>query len=84
MRHNLQRVSKRVREARRSCTSGKSRYRSKDEATVHVHKIANHSEDSDHIPIRAYQCGKCRGWHLTSEEPSGPVPIGWFVDGDGI
>lgn len=51
---------------------------------MHVHKIANHSEDSDYIPIRAYQCGKCRGWHLTSEEPNSPVPIGWFVDGDGI
>jgi hypothetical protein len=84
MRHQLRRVSKRVREARNSCSSGKSRYRSKDEATQHVHKIVSISEDTDHIPVRAYQCGKCRGWHLTSEEPNAPVPFGLFVDGDGI
>lgn len=75
------RSSRRVRQARLVCPSGKSRYRSKDEALEHLHRMVH---CRDRMPHRTYQCGKCHGWHLSSKEPFQAVESGWFIAGDGI
>ena len=46
------------------CT--KAKYRSEPDAVFAINKIADTSKRK-HIPVRAYLCGKCGLWHLTSQ-----------------
>lgn len=50
----------------RTC-NGKRRYRSHQEAIQSLHHIKNTSK-RDRQPVRAYECPRCHGWHLTSLE----------------
>jgi len=43
----------------------KRRYRDSMAAEVHLAQIT-HVSSRAHIPVRAYQCTNCCGWHLTS------------------
>ena len=47
---------------------GKRRYRSEIDAKIALTRIARTGDDSrrDKTPRRAYRCGTCKGWHLTS------------------
>jgi hypothetical protein len=79
------RVSNRVRKLRKSCSTNHVRYRSKQEAVSHIHQIVG-THPSHTIPVRAFQCGYCNGWHLTSQPLTFPQPRceTGFVDGEGI
>lgn len=44
----------------------KRRYRDNIAALFALERIQNGHDRADHKPIRAYQCSKCKGWHLTS------------------
>lgn len=46
---------------------GKRRYRSKREALGAARKVARGST-REKLPHRAYECLRCSGWHLTSQE----------------
>lgn len=43
----------------------KQRFRSADTAGAELQRISCHASHS-YIPVRAYQCDWCNGWHLTS------------------
>ena len=43
----------------------KFRYRDQSHALADLTRIANEATNK-HIPVRAYPCPHCRGWHLTS------------------
>jgi hypothetical protein len=45
----------------------KTRYRSWDEATADVMRIQGLHTDGDRVPVRAYSCAHCRGFHTTSQ-----------------
>ena len=51
----------------RACPTGKVRYRDKLSATRAVQTIQTYST-RDRKAVRAYECGQCHGWHLTSWE----------------
>ncbi len=51
--------------ARNVVCNGKRRFRDHDEAMQALRHITRHS-DRNRLPVRAYECGKCQGWHLTS------------------
>jgi hypothetical protein len=58
---------------RRSCRSGKVRFRDHDEAVHALHKaaVARHWAESEGVETRrrearTYACTSCNGWHLTS------------------
>lgn len=50
----------------RSC-NGKRRFHDKVEATAALHVLQNKSTRQVQ-PTRAYECPKCKGWHLTSQK----------------
>lgn len=55
----------------RDCESGKRRYRDQAEAIGAIHLFQHHST-RETIPVRAYECQWCQGWHTTSwETPDG-------------
>lgn len=60
---------------RRTC--GKRRYRDKVTAEIALAKIwARDTGRSEKMPRRAYECGLCDGYHLTSQPPATyPRPI---------
>ena len=45
--------------------NGKRRFHDKAEAVHALHLLTSKST-RDHVPHRAYECGRCKGWHLTS------------------
>lgn len=46
---------------------GKRRYRDHAEAVLALHNFAAHST-REKIPVRAYACTRCGGWHTTSQD----------------
>lgn len=49
---------------------GKIRYRDKDEAiaSAHLRTTGARGGDRPHAEyLRVYECGRCKGWHLTSQ-----------------
>lgn len=46
----------------------KERLRDGHQAFAELERIALHTAPSHRIPIRAYRCAFCGGWHLTSQE----------------
>lgn len=58
------------------CNTGKHRYETAEEAHTALERIrAKRLEHGDeHIEQRAYECGRCDGWHLTSWDLNGPPP----------
>jgi hypothetical protein len=57
---------------RAGCRTEKAGFLTEDEALRELNWIARlDHRDSDHIPVRAYECGFCKLWHLTSSEYSG-------------
>jgi hypothetical protein len=44
----------------------KHRYRDEAAALVDLARIA-YTSTSSKVPVRAYRCGECHGWHLTSK-----------------
>jgi len=61
---------------RSKCQTGKWRYRSQDEAVDHLHQMRE--KPGGHLPIRAYWCQRCSGWHVTSQPIEGTA-----VDSEG-
>jgi hypothetical protein len=60
--------TKKQRQARRyRCSSGKTRYRDHKEAMDSI-RYFQLSSDRDTVPVRAYECSLCGGWHVTSKE----------------
>lgn len=55
----------RKRNRQRSCDTGKRRYRDQSEAIGSIHVFQVHSQRQT-IPVRAYECEWCQGWHTTS------------------
>jgi hypothetical protein len=51
---------------RRAC-NGKFRYRDEPQARADLARIRAASTRTK-VPVRAYFCLACNGWHLTSEE----------------
>ena len=45
---------------------GKARYRDHPEAIKHMHWIQGNLL-SDQVPVRAYHCPDCNGYHLTKK-----------------
>ncbi len=45
----------------------KQRFRSEEAASAELLRIARHASRS-YIPVRAYLCDWCGGWHLTSRQ----------------
>lgn len=45
----------------------KERLRDGHQAFAELERIALQTPKGDHIPIRAYRCTFCGGWHLTSQ-----------------
>lgn len=59
---------------RRCVPTGKRRFRDHDEAVAALHSACNSRTAAAHCgtttrrrETRAYQCGACNGWHLTSQ-----------------
>lgn len=50
----------------RSCR-GKRRYKDAAQARRTLRRIGSTSS-RERIPVRAYFCAACKGWHLTSQE----------------
>lgn len=46
----------------------KERLRDGHQAFAELERIALQSPPWQHIPMRAYRCAFCEGWHLTSQE----------------
>lgn len=46
-------------------TCDKFIYLTESEAKIALNSMDRHGEDAK-IPVRAYECDKCTGWHLTS------------------
>lgn len=44
----------------------KKAYKDKEQAIIAMHIIQN-KDDGKKKPVRAYECGNCLHWHLTSE-----------------
>jgi hypothetical protein len=58
-----QRISTR----RQRCTTGKRRFRDRQEAKQVLTFIRTESS-RDKVPVRVYFCADCNGWHMTSWE----------------
>lgn len=56
-------VGYRMRDGSVACM--KQRYRSETAAHAELSRIASHASHS-YVPVRAYRCEWCDGWHLTS------------------
>lgn len=52
----------------KACASGKHRYRDEIAAKLGLAEIQTRGEVRAKTPTRAYHCGLCSGWHLTSQE----------------
>lgn len=56
---------------RNACPTGKIRYRDRQSALQVIHGAKSGSGAGAvagrKIPIRAYECATCKGWHLTSQ-----------------
>lgn len=53
-------------------TSGKTRFRDRKEALEALHALRYKTAvtglpEGHHLPVRAYKCPDCSGWHLTSK-----------------
>ena len=46
---------------------GKVRYRDHAEATRVLQNIRTKGDARETMPCRAYECDRCKGWHLTSK-----------------
>lgn len=46
----------------------KERFCDEQRAQAAMDRIRDRQPFGDRVPIRAYQCSECLGWHLTSEE----------------
>jgi hypothetical protein len=44
----------------------KKRFANEEQAVGKIEIIAD-NDPAGHVPIRAYACAECRGWHLTSQ-----------------
>lgn len=51
----------------RQTACGKRRYRDHAEAIAALRLVRSDSVRG-RVPVRTYECGKCGGWHLTSQE----------------
>lgn len=49
-------------------TCGKVAYKNRGQAERALVTIKRESSKSDHRPVRAYACERCRFWHLSSLE----------------
>lgn len=56
-----------MKEKQRCRRTGKRRYRDHEEAVGSLQKIGNNST-REVVPVRAYECDFCDGWHVTSQE----------------
>lgn len=56
------------RSARRCAVTGKVRYRSEDDARTVINRARPHDQHGGAVPIRAYRCPHCAGFHTTSKE----------------
>jgi len=45
----------------------KERHRSEDDATADMLRIQAANWNGHRVPVRAYPCPYCHGWHLTSQ-----------------
>lgn len=54
----------------RTCR-GKRRFRDQQEATHALHHIVSRGFVRQKTPKRAYECPRCKGWHLTSQDDNG-------------
>ena len=61
MRHNT--APKR----RSSCPTGKNRWATAEDAEAEIVRIRA-TTDRAQVPVRAYPCDQCAGWHLTSQQ----------------
>jgi hypothetical protein len=48
----------------------KTRFQTQERADIELERIAERAPPGSHIPIRAYACPQCRGFHLTSQQKS--------------
>lgn len=60
---------------RRACKSGKRRYHDEDEAKAALTRIRQRSPGED-VPVRAYPCRACSGWHITRRSELPPPARG--------
>lgn len=44
----------------------KQRFKDEPAATQSLQMIHEERQPREHIPVRAYQCTHCKGWHITS------------------
>ncbi len=51
--------------ARGTCPTGKRRYESHTDAKRVLHKAKRNNQGQGR-PVRAYRCGVCESWHLSS------------------
>lgn len=54
---------------RGACPSGKRRFRDHPSAVAALRRTGSSSREVR--PVRAYECDRCQGWHLTSWEHAG-------------
>lgn len=54
----------------------KKAFKDKDDAVWALHKIQTADNDGKK-PIRAYECGICSKWHLTSKQINDDTPAKW-------
>jgi len=53
---------------RKACPSGKIRYKTRnDTKTAIAGGRQNRADGKDYVPVRAYPCNLCNGFHLTSQ-----------------
>ena len=51
----------------RRCPSGKTRFRDHTSAATAL-AVAERRSTRAVVPVRAYECPTCQGWHLTSHD----------------
>lgn len=67
MSRTWRRVKAKGRDRRRgSCDSGKVRYKTAEQAAAALAEIAARPHGK-HVPVRAYACPSCAGFHLTAQ-----------------
>jgi len=57
--------------ARNQSRCEKVRFHSHKQAVSRLHDITS-MESPGKKPVRSYHCGRCKGWHLTSQPTPGP------------